>query len=224
MTCLSARQRLGGYVQERLGAAEQARIRRHLQDCAACFEEYEYQARLDSPLRELPAVEPPLALGTAIRLRLMPQPRPSLWDRWQVHLSNLMRPVALPAAGGLLSALILFGILLPAMQITRAADTPGSGSDLPTDLVTEPRFKNASPFPVTPVTEDLLVEAWIDERGNITNFEVLSPTPMGAAVEKMLLLQSVNALLTMKFEPATRFGQPTAGKVMLSFRRINIRG
>jgi hypothetical protein len=40
----------------------------------------------------------------------------------------------------------------------------------------------------------------------------------------MLLLQSVNALLTMKFEPATRFGQPIVGKVMLSFRRINIRG
>lgn len=219
MTCLSARQRLAGYVQERLGAAEQASIRRHLQDCAVCFEEYEYQARLDSPLRELPAVEPPLALDLAIRLRLMPQHRPSLWDRWQVHLSNLMRPVALPAAGGLLSALILFGILLPAVQMTRAAGAPGY--DLPTDLVTEPRFKNASPFAVT---EDLLVEAWIDERGNITNFEVLSPTPMGAAVEKMLLLQSTNVLLTTKFEPATRFGQPTAGKVLLSFRRINIRG
>jgi anti-sigma factor RsiW len=221
MTCLSARQRLAGYVQERLGAAEQASIRRHLQDCAACFEEYEYQARLDSPLRELTVMEPPLALDTAIRLRLMPQHRPSLWDRWQVHLSNLMRPVALPAAGGLLSALILFGILLPAVQMTRAAGVPGSGYDLRTNLVTEPRFKNASPFPVT---EDLTVEAWIDERGNITNFEVLSPTPMGAAVEKMLLLQSTNVLLTTKFEPATRFGQPTAGKVLLSFRRINIRG
>jgi len=221
MTCLSARQRLAGYVQERLGAAEQASIRRHLQDCAACFEEYEYQARLDSPLRELTVIEPPLALDTAIRLRLMLQHRPSLWDRWQVHLSNLMRPVALPAAGGLLSALILFGILLPAVQMTRAAGVPGSGYDLRTNLVTEPRFKNASPFPVT---EDLTVEAWIDERGNITNFEVLSPTPMGAAVEKMLLLQSTNVLLTTKFEPATRFGQPTAGKVLLSFRRINIRG
>jgi len=221
MTCLSARQRLAGYVQERLGAAEQASIRRHLQDCAACFEEYEYQARLDSPLRELTVMEPPLALDIAIRLRLMPQHGPSLWDRWQVHLSNLMRPVALPAAGGLLSALILFGILLPAVQMTRAAGVPGSGYDLRTNLVTEPRFKNASPFPVT---EDLTVEAWIDERGNITNFEVLSPTPMGAAVEKMLLLQSTNVLLTTKFEPATRFGQPTAGKVLLSFRRINIRG
>ena len=221
MTCLSARQRLAGYVQERLGAAEQARIRRHLQDCATCFEEYEYQARLDSPLRELPVVDPPPALDIAIRLRLMPQPRPSLWERWQVHLSNLMRPVALPAAGGLLSALILFGILLPAVHVSRLVMAAGPVSDIPTDLVTEPRFKGASPFAVT---EDLMVEAWIDERGNITNFEVLNPTPMGAAVEKMLLLQSTNVLLTTKFEPATRFGQPTAGKVLLSFRRINIRG
>jgi hypothetical protein len=218
MTCVSARQRLAGYVQDQLGAAERARLRRHLEECEACFEEYEYQARLASPLRDLQAVEPPARLGVAIRLRVLPQHRPSLWDRWQVHLSNLMRPVALPAAGGLLSALILFGMLLPAVSSQRVGTAL---YDVPTTLVTEPRFKEASPFPVT---EDLMVEAWIDERGNITNFEVLSPTPMGPAVEKMLLLQSVNLLLTTKFEPATRFGQPTAGKVLLSLRRINIRG
>ena len=221
MTCVCARQKLAGYVQDRLGAAERVSMRRHLEDCEACFEEYEYQARLDSPLRELPRREPPAALETAIRLRAMPQRGQSLWERWQVHLGNLMRPVALPAAGGLLSALLVFGILLQAMYATRVVSAAGPGYDVPTDLVTEPRFKGASPFPVT---EDLLVEAWIDERGNITNFEVLSPTPMGAAVEKMLLLQSTNVLLTTKFEPATRFGQPTAGKVLLSFRRINIRG
>jgi hypothetical protein len=219
MTCVSARQGLAGYVQEQLGAAERAEVRRHLEACEACFEEYEYQARLANPLRELPAVEPPARLAVAIRLRVLPQHRPSLWERWQVHLSNLMRPVAIPAAGGLLSALILFGILLPAVAARRVASAV---YDVPTTLVTEPRFKDASPFPVT---EDLMVEAWIDERGNITNFEVLSPTPMGAAVEKMLLLESAaNLLLTTRFEPATRFGQPTAGKVYLSLRRINIRG
>lgn len=219
MSCLSARQRLADYVQDRLGAAERASVRRHIEECGTCFEEYEYQARLDSPLRELPAVEPPVTLHTAIRLRVLPQHRPGLWVRWQVHLANLMRPFALPAAGGLLSALILFGILLPTVYVTRVVSA--AGYDVPTDLVTEPRFKEASPFSVA---EDLLVEAWIDERGNITNFEVLSPTPMGPAVEKMLLLQSTNVLLTTKFEPATRFGQPTSGKVLLSFRRINIRG
>lgn len=202
-----------------MGAAEVASMRRHLEECEACFEEYEYQARLDSPLRELPVAEPPASLAIAIRLRVTPRPRPALWERWQVHLANLMRPVALPAAGGLLSALILFGILLPSVHMGHMLPV-GTLPDVPTLLVTEPRFKEASPFPVT---EDILVEAWINERGHITNFEVISPT-QGSAVEKMLLLQSANVLWTTRFEPATRFGQPTAGRVVLSLRRINIRG
>ncbi len=221
MTCQSARQRLAGYVADQLRAAERASLRRHLEDCDACFQEYEYQARLASPLRELPQVDPPAWLTTAIHLRLAPDTGPSLWDRWQVHLANLMRPVALPAMGGLFSALILFGMLLPGVHMGHMAVRLGGGPDVPTDLATDARFKEASPFPVT---EDLLVEAWIDERGNVTNFEVISPTPLGAAVEKMLLLQSANVLWTMRFEPATRFGQPRPSRVMLSLRRINIQG
>ena len=220
MTCQSARQKLAGYVQDQLSAAERVILRRHLEECETCFDDYEYQARLESPLRELSDVEPPPNLSMTIRLRALPQPRISLWERWEVRLANLMRPVALPAAGGLLSALILFGILLPAVATTRVVNAAGP-ADEPTMLVTEPRFRGASPLPVT---EDLLVEAWIDERGNITNFEILTPTPMGSAVEKMLLLQSANVLLTTRFEPATRFGQPTAGKVLLSLRRINVQG
>jgi len=218
--CEWARQKMPGYVQGDLDGVDRAGVRHHLECCESCFQEYEYHSRLDSPLRELPAVEPPPGLAMSIRLRASARSRPSFWQRWEVHLANLMRPVALPAAGGLLSALILFGILLPAVRGTRVASA--GDSDVLTMLVTEPRFKNASPLPVT--TEDLLVEVWIDDRGNVTNFEVVSPTSMGAAVEKMLLLQSTSLLLTTKFQPATRFGQPTAGKVLLSLRRINIRG
>ena len=222
MTCVSARQKLAGYAQEQLDPAERGDLRRHLKHCDACFDEYEYQARLASPMRELPVAEPPAMLSTQIRLRTLALPRPGLWERWQVHVANLMRPVALPAAGGLLSALILFGVLLPAVWVTRVAHAAEpAGYDVPAWLFTLPQFKDSSPLPLT---DDLVVEAWIDERGNVTNFEVLSPTARGPAVEKMLLLQSTNLLLTTKFEPATRFGQPTAGKVLLSLRRINIRG
>jgi len=221
MTCQLVRQKIGGYVQDGLDAAERIGVRRHLERCEVCFQEYEYQSRLASPLRELPAVEPPPELATAIRLRAS-SPRLGWFERWQIHLANLMSPVAIPAAGGLLSALILFfGLLLPAVTVTRVVNAAGPDSDERTGLVTDPRFKDASPFPAP---DDLLVEAWIDQRGHITNFEVISPTPLGPAVEKMLLLQSAGYLQTTRFEPATRFGQPTAGKVVLSLRRIHIRG
>ena len=161
-------------------------------------------------------MEPPAALTLAVRLRLSERERISIWQRWQVALSNWMRPVALPAAGGVLTALILFGVLMPAVSFTRVAVL----NDVPTALSTEPRFKQAS---ILPVYEDLLVEAWIDEQGKISSFQVLNAAQNGAAKEN-LEYQLGDVLLTTIFEPATRFGQPTSGKVLLSLRRINIRG
>lgn len=217
MSCHWAREKLAGYVQDQLRPGETSAVRRHLLSCEVCYEEYEYQARLSSPLRELAAAPPPPAMATAIRWQAFAPPRPGFWERWQVHLSNLMRPVALPAAGGLLSALILFGFLMPAVSASRAAHL---GQDVPTMLFTGPRFKEASPFPVT---EDLLVEAWIDAQGKITDYRVLNGSHNGA-MEQILRHESGNVLLTTVFEPATRFGQPTAGKVRLLLSRINIRG
>ncbi len=214
MTCFQARQKMATLFREQLRADQSAGLRRHLLECSVCYDEYEYEARLNSPLRELPPAEPPAELATAIRLRAFSRPRLSLRDRWQVQLSNLMRPVALPAAGGLLTALILFGVLIPAVSFRRAAFS----HDVPTALSTEPQFKQAS---LLPVSDDLLVEAWIDEQGKISSYRVLNSTQGQSA---NLEYQLGNVLLTTVFVPATRFGQPTSGKVLFSLRRINIRG
>jgi len=214
MTCIQARQEMAALIREQSRAGQSAGLRRHLLECSACYDEYEYLARLSSPLRELPPVEPPAELATAIRLRAFAGQRLSIWERWQVQLSNLMRPVALPAAGGVLTALILFGVLIQAVSFRRAV----FNHDVPTALSTDPQFKQAS---LPPVFEDLLVEAWIDEQGRISSYRILNAPPgQGASVDYQL----GNVLLTTIFEPATRFGQPISGKVLFSLRRINIRG
>lgn len=217
MNCIVARKKMAAFLHEQLRPDQSAAVQRHLLACAGCYDEYEYHARLSSPLRELSRVEPPPDLATAIRLRLSFRERPSIWERWQVHFSNLMRPVALPAAGGLLTALILFVLLIPAVSFSR---TVGLKQDVPTALSTEPRFKQAS---FLPVYQDLLVEAWIDEQGKISSFQVLHPAQGGGPVQN-LDYQLGDVLLTTIFEPATRFGQRTSGKVLLSLRRITIRG
>ena len=56
MTCFTARQNLAGFLREQLAAEQSDAVRSHLLACDACHEEYEYEARLSSPLRELPAV------------------------------------------------------------------------------------------------------------------------------------------------------------------------
>jgi len=217
MTCELARRRLPAYAQDRLSALEAWALRSHLLECETCHREYEYQERLESPLREMTPLDPPPALSTSIRLQLFSNERLSWWDRWQVRASNLMRPVALPAAGGLLAALILFVSFVPALAVAPVAALT---KDVPTILSTEPRFKTASPFEAS---EDLTVAAWIDERGNIASFELLNDAPQSKDAAEQARLHSSNVLLTTVFEPATRFGQPIAGRIVFSMHRINIR-
>jgi hypothetical protein len=214
------RQNLAAYVEEPLCVEGRAALRRHVERCEGCHQEYEYLARLSSPLRNLPRQPAPRALAISIRLAAPAQNGLSVWDRWQVRLSNLMRPVALPAAGGLLAALILFAVLIPGV-FTKVAVV----DDIPTVLMTGPRVKTAS---LMPVYEDLLVEAWVDQQGRMTSFEILNDTGhSGPELEQELHNQLSNVLFTTSFLPATEFGQPTAGRVILSLRplsRITIRG
>lgn len=219
MNCQLARTRLSAYAEGQERAGESDALRRHLLACESCFQEYEYQARLTSPLRELRPQAPPALLKTVICLAASQPPANRIWGRWQVHLSNLMRPVALPAAGGLLAALILFfGVLIPGVSVTRAA----AGGDVPTALQTEARVKNLS---LLSMEEDVMVEAWVDQQGKIASFEVLNHAH-GGAVEEDVHNRLSSVLFTTSFQPATEFGQPISGKLLLSFRRshINVRG
>ncbi len=226
MTCHDVRQKLPIYIEEPSRVRDSRALRRHLLACGDCHQEYEYMARLSSPLRELARVAPPPELAASLRRQVASASgsRIPAWQRWQVHLANLMRPVALPAAGGLIVALILFGVLIPGVSVTRVV----YAHDVPTVLMTEPRVKAASvihAYEDLP-EEDLLVEAWVDERGAISRFEVLNPEPGGPS-EKELRDHLNNVMFTTLFEPATEFGQPAPGRVIFSFRRssrITIRG
>jgi hypothetical protein len=137
----------------------------------------------------------------------------SLRDRVDLTLQNLMRPVALPAAGGVLAALLMFAMLVPELNFRHnfRNDVPlGSGI-----------YTNASLLEISPfcnVEKEAVVELTIDERGRITDYEVS---------EGQMTKELANDLMFSRFSPATHFGLPTPGKYYLTFRRgrtIIVRG
>ena len=68
--------------------------------------------------------------------------------------------------------------------------------------------------------ESIVVEAYINQDGRVHNYRVLSaPSDV-----KDYLPQLRNMLLFTVFHPATEFGQPTHGKAVLSFSKINVKG
>jgi len=136
-------------------------------------------------------------------------------QRW---LGELMRPIAIPTAGGFFSALLLFGVIAPPLAMR--GDT-GLIADVPTGLYQEASVKSSLPFGYD--GDAVLVEISVDEDGRMIDYAMAKPYYLKSPE----LRRNIEThLLTMVFNPARSFGQPMVGKLRLWFRtnRIDVRG
>lgn len=205
-------------------------LKRHLNSCRQCALESERYWQLRQKLRALPKLIPPVDLTTRLRVvaskvRMESFGGASPLDRWrdrvELSLRNLMRPLALPAVGGLCSAIFLFSTLVPTFKSAFAL----SGSeDVPTMLVTTPTLKYTAPVAFT--DGDAVVDLQLDDQGRIIDFTIVNaPGQQSEALRRSI----ENSLLFTEFWPATTFGRGVAGTVRISFRsgrssRIDVRG
>jgi hypothetical protein len=137
--------------------------------------------------------------------------------RWylglRLYVKNLMEPIALPAAGGLASAILLFMMLMPTFAVNRSLGSV----DVPISLFTEPALKSLKPIGFH--YGDAEVDLRIDSDGRLINYSIIS----GPGHEKDLLRHSIeNTLLFTTFTPATAFGKPVSATLRLSFRSSSI--
>jgi hypothetical protein len=131
----------------------------------------------------------------------------------------MMRPLALPLAGGLVSAVILFALVVPSFfaphRVTHIADVP-------TMLSTEPIFVGMGPFGFS--GDEVVVDLTLDSQGRFVEYSI----PSGQAwVKDPGARRSVeNALLFTRFSPGTTFGRAASSKVRITLRRsfIDVRG
>ena len=131
--------------------------------------------------------------------------------RVELVFENLMRPMALPFAGGVLSALVMFAMLVPSLAFPH-----NFRNDVPLwVLYTDPALQEMNPVDAS---DEIVVDVTIDERGRVQGY-VVTRGQMTPEIENNLILFS-------RFAPATAFGQPTWGRVLVSFRRsqISVRG
>lgn len=220
MHCGWASNRIDRYVNGELGPIEGALMRFHLTQCTRCHEGYERRETVRGLLANLPPKRPSATLEvkilSAVSIEELKRSQPSLpWARRRVKLGNLIRPVAVPALGGLLIALVLLPMLLSAFwmePVVHANDTPLLF--LATPVVKAPVMTLPSPYPVS---RDLIVVAFIDHRGGVYDYRVASDEPL----DQRMRGQLANALLTSKFEPAQRFGQPILGQRVILYQRVD---
>lgn len=211
-------------------------LKRHLSVCRRCALESERYAGLRQSLRSLPRLVPPADLTTRLRVVASKVRSESFggatpWSRWrdrvELSLRNLMRPLALPAFGGLCSALFLFSIFVPMFKSSFAMNLSG---DVPTMLATQPMLKYMAPVAfagpaafASNSNQDAVVDLQLDDHGQIVNFTIVS-APGGQTEALRHFIE--NSLLFTEFSPATTFGHGVAGAIRISFRNssIDVRG
>jgi len=221
-----AKRNLAAYIDGELGPVSCWVMRQHLTYSPELYDEYEGRESVESLsalMRHLSAVQPPAHLGTRIRLAVSHESSPRFWTRWKVHLDNLMRPLAVPAAGGVLAAVMSFITLMGSVGMTPrmfAEDVPLAF--FAKAFVATPEMSMTRPFSVT---EETLVLAFIDGEGAVYDFRVISND--GRRPNAKLSAELASALVNLRFEPAMSFGRAVPGTMLITLRpadQVEVRG
>ena len=226
MSCYRVRRNLAAFCEGDLSPEQSREVQLHLVDCPNCALISRQFSRARAALRALPVQTPPGDLLTRLRVlasrergrRLSRAWVPAALDEWalraRIWAQGIMRPLALPMAGGLLSAMVLFALLAPNFTQRQKPNI----ADVPTMLSTEATFVGMGPFGFT---DDLVtVDVTVDAHGRVVDYS----TPDGQDWVKNPEARRIveNALLFAEFSPGTTFGMPSFAKVRLTLRRSQI--
>lgn len=223
MNCTETRSLLSLYLDGAVTGRQMHEIGGHLSNCPACAAHYAALKRTQHAVAGLGRRQPPPDLALRIRVALSheiaKQKRP-MFEGVFVRVDNAVRSFMVPATAGALSAVIFFGLLIGFFAMPQQLQA--RNNDVPTSLYTPPELR-LSPFgwQMSSIDADsIVVEVVVGADGRVQDYRIVS-APSGSA-EMMTQLNSM--LIFTQFRPATSFGQPVAGRALLSFAKISVKG
>lgn len=225
MNCKSVRGALWDYHAGTLDPTDSLLVDMHMRECHDC-ELHRADARsMRNGLQGLPQVAMPAMLATRLKVLASRERSRSILRRdlaarfnevksWmKLMYDNLLRPVMVPAAGGLLASFLCFGVIVDTLHV----HDPWQ-NDIPVGLFTQVAIDDITPFAA--YGNDVIVQLTVDRNGMVSDFEV----PQSNSVTPDELSEIGNLVLYSTFTPATAFGQRVTGKILVSIHHINIRG
>lgn len=231
MNCREAQLYLPGYLDGAVRPRDRAHLRQHLDSCGTCRRELERYRVLGSHLAQLEPLAPPADLALKIRVRASRNVSAwagvsSLWERFSLVAQNILKPLAVPATGGVVTAVAVFLFVTQGMLMGMPPRV--SADDLPLNLVQPAELESLPPFSVSDIGESdaqndsgaLLLEATLNAQGQVVYYKILSG-PTSHAVQRQL----DQMLLFSRFRPQLGFGRPMGGgRVLLNFSEVRVRG
>jgi hypothetical protein len=219
-----------------LPVSEREHVLAHLDACSKCGERFESMQSMRASLRDMARPCVPAALSTQLRVlasherarRIARRDFSARLAHWvtatRLAFDNMMRPFAVPVTGGVLSAFVMFSLLVPSLSF------PHTYTDEPPLAVATPDVQWGDPDGEIVGTSgnhavlesggaliygnEVSLTLLIDERGRVQDFYLSG----GKLTDEMTSL-----ILLSQFRPATVNGQPTWGLKQVVFTHHRLR-
>ena len=215
MDCKQAKSMFSTYLDGAVSGHDMRAISAHLEGCGECHAGYLSLQRTQALLSSLGTRKAPRDLPLRLKLAIQ-QERANTAARalqsWGLRLEHALNTFMLPATAGLVTAIVMFGVLIGCFALPEVAN------DVPTSLYTPPRLA-AGPYAIEGLDGPVLIEANVDPSGRLLDYRILSGHDSDA-----LRIKIDNALIFTMFEPARAFGAPASGHVVLAFSTVNVKG
>jgi anti-sigma factor RsiW len=221
-SCVKNRSYFSAYLDGAVSGKQMQEIARHLDGCEPCAEEFAALRTMQQSLGSLGSLKAPADLGLRLRLAISREhaERKSSWrDTISLQWDNAIRPMLVQVSAGFASAVVLVGGIALLLGMV-AVPEPVMANDVPLGAMTAPHYLYSAVNPhaiVTPHDAVIVVEAYVNSQGRVYDYNIVSG-PTDAAVKS----QVVDQLLNSVFEPASVFGAPARGQVVLTFSGISV--
>jgi hypothetical protein len=220
--CLAAQAAFSSYLDGALSGVEMGQVVNHLAACAPCSTEFDAWRAMQTALADLGPAKPPLRMQEQLRAALDIEREHGthlpLFARVALIWRTSVAPLAVQTAGGMAAAVLLlaglFRLFGPGVEV-QANDDGLANLIAPHYL-----YSQVPPMAVeTGRDVPVLIDAKVDTRGRVYDYTILDG-PSDSAVRR----QVEQNLLTSVFTPATVFGVPVDGHVMLTYTGVSVRG
>jgi hypothetical protein len=195
-----------------------------IEPCEDCAREFAAWRLTQDAIALVRPAKAPADLGLKLRLAISREHarrNSRLLDRVSLAWDNAIRPMLLQVSGGVAATVVLVGGIMLLLGFV-APPQPVLANDEPLGAMTSPHYLYSTASPGAIVTGHdtaIIVEAEVDNAGRVYDYTIVSG-PQDQAVR----VQIENQLLGSVFQPASVFGLPVRGRVVVTFAGISVRG